>query len=66
MNTFYRNIKNRKLYKIIDSNVTNATNGTEYCNQRMILYKDEFGHKYVREAEEFLIKFDETDKTKWG
>ena len=63
--SIWRNIKNQKLYKVIDRSVTNATNETEYSKQTMVLYKDEFGHKYVREAEEFYTKFEQTDKIKW-
>lgn len=60
----YRNIKNQKLYKLIDGHVVNATNGANAngSEQLMVLYKDERGTKYVREREEFFEKFVETNK----
>lgn len=53
---FYRNIKNRKKYRVIDNLVVDATNGRN--NDLMVLYKDEAGRKYVRERKEFYEKFD--------
>jgi len=55
----YRNIKNQKLYKIIDTVVINVTNDND--GQHMVLYKDERGCKYVREYEEFFKKFTKTE-----
>lgn len=63
----YRNIKNQKLYKLIDSCVVNSTNNASAngSQQLMVLYKDERGTKYVREREEFMQKFVETDIRNW-
>lgn len=54
----FRNNKNQKLYKILDQIVVNSTNGCE--GQYMVLYKDQNGKKYVREHDEFYLKFTET------
>jgi hypothetical protein len=56
----YRNIKTRGLYKAISSLVINATNGAE-DDERMTLYKDKDGRRFVRKNSEFILKFDKTN-----
>lgn len=59
----YRNIKNQKLYKVISDLVIDATNGAE--ERLMVLYKDKDGRRYVREREEFAVKFEKTSVDKF-
>ncbi len=61
--SFYRNIKNRKLYKMISDLVINATNSAD--NKLMVLYKDKQGHRYVSDRDEFYQKFEKTTLNKF-
>jgi hydrogenase maturation factor HypE len=49
------NIKNNKVYEIINEFVINATNCS--TNQIMVLYKDSDNNLFVREVNEFKEKF---------
>lgn len=51
-----KNIKTGRVYYVIDDNVTNATNKDD--GTRMVLYARD-GNWYVREYEEFNLKFEE-------
>jgi len=61
---FYRNIKNQKLYKVIDTLVINA-NDKEDGRDYMVLYKDEKGHKFVKDRTEFYKKYQKTNALKF-
>ena len=52
----WENIKNQKLYQVIDAAIINKTNDSG-DGQRMVLYTDEDGRKFVREHDEFMEKF---------
>jgi hypothetical protein len=52
---YYINLKNKKKYKLLSSNIINSTNSEQA--QIMCLYQDEQGKKFVRERNEFFMKF---------
>lgn len=60
----YRNNSNQKLYKVTDTLVIDSTNGRD-GNYHMYLYKDVRGQKFVRDSEEFKLKFTKTDLKKF-
>ena len=53
---FYKNIKNDTTYKTIKL-VKNATNSQD--GQVMVLYKNNEGDLFVRDIQEFAVKFEE-------
>lgn len=58
-NEIYRNKKNKKLYRVLNNNVINATNANS--NDIMVLYvvvEDKRNLQFVREINEFSIKFE--------
>ncbi len=58
-NEIYRNKKNKKLYRVLNNNVINATNANN--NDIMVLYvvvEDKRNLQFVREINEFSIKFE--------
>lgn len=62
MALIYRNLKNRKPYKVIETLLVNMTNDSN--DKYMVLYKDEKGKKFVRERTEFYAKFEKTNLNK--
>jgi len=54
-----RNLKNGKVYKLINTEGTNATNASN--NEEMFSYIDEHGRLYHREIGEFARKFEEVE-----
>lgn len=63
MAIIYRNIKNQKIYRVIDTLIIDATNKND-GNEFMVLYKNERGNKFVRPRTEFYKKFEKTNLTK--
>ena len=60
-NEIYRNKKNKKLYKVLNNNVINATNAND--NDTMVLYivlDDKRNLQFVREINEFCLKFEKS------
>jgi len=51
----YRNDKNKKLYVVLYTEATNATNAQD--GQRMAVYMDRTGRVFCREYSEFVVKF---------
>jgi len=54
----YRNKKNQNIYTVLNMDIINCTN--EVDGQRMVLYTID-GKQFVREYEEFMMKFDEVE-----
>lgn len=56
-NKIYKNKKKGTLYVVVGiaTDATNARDGNE-----VVIYKSCDGHLYVRDKEEFLIKFEES------
>jgi hypothetical protein len=61
MAKIYRNKKTKGLYKIVSKNVINSTNDAD--GQMMILYTDREETLFVRESQEFKLKFYLTELT---
>lgn len=61
MSDIYKNIKKGSLYKVLRFDVINCTNAND--NQIMVLYQsmDEPNKIFVREINEFKIKFEKID-----